>query len=196
MKTPEINTGTMNEDNKLRWLYRELGDHGWKKGNQAKLSMIKCSESGTGYAFSPTKTDSVTEQGWQWGWRAAGASPGLAWCYWSALLHKGDSSLLWWLQHPKRIAETFPSAMPSYSSNAACFQTRPQDSFGGAVWGHRRHPASLFSVEFLAFCHIDSFLANFQGKYIPDPKLCGLSMLFPHHKEPNCWNQGVPTNSK
>lgn len=41
-------------------------------------------------------------------------SPSLAWCYWSALGHKGDSSLLWRLQYPNRIAETFPSAT-SYS---------------------------------------------------------------------------------
>lgn len=144
-----------------------------------------------------TKTDTVTQQGWQWGWRAAGVSPGLAWCYWSAVLHKSDSSLLWRLQYPGRIDETFPSAMPSYSSTTACFQARSQDSLGGAVWGHRKHPADLFPVAFSpCFCHIDTFLANLQGKYTSDPKLCGLSMLLPHHKEPNCWNQGVPTNSK
>lgn len=46
----------------LRLSYRKLGNYGWKKGNQGKLSMIKWSESGSGYAFSPTKTDTVTQQ--------------------------------------------------------------------------------------------------------------------------------------
>lgn len=73
----------------------------------------------------PQKTDAVTQQGWQWGWGAAGLSPALAWCYWSALLHKGDSLLLRRLQYPNRRAETSPSALPSYSGNTACFQARP-----------------------------------------------------------------------
>lgn len=47
----------------------------------------------------------------------------------------------------------------------ACLQASPQHSLGGAVWGHRRHPAALYPVAFLpCFCHIDSSLANLQGK--------------------------------
>lgn len=59
------------------------------------------------------------------GLRSSRVSPALAWCYWSALLHKGDSLLLWRLPYPNRRAETSPSAVPSYSSNTACFQARP-----------------------------------------------------------------------
>lgn len=123
-------------------------------------------------------------------------SPSLAWCYWSALVHKGDSSLIWRLQYPNRIAETFPSAT-SYSKQCILLSSQAP----GLTWWSCLKPqkASCCSLPcrlLPCFCHIDTFLAYLQGKYISDPKLCGLSMLLPHHKEPNCWNQRAPTNGK